>query len=708
MWRDLLRRRFVREPAPSTYDGNRALELLRLATGDPDAQFREGQEEAIRHVVDGRGRLLVVQRTGWGKSFVYFIATRLLRESGGGPALLVSPLLSLMRNQMPAAQRIGIRAATINSANTEDWSGIEGRVRADEIDILLISPERLANDRFQEEVLSHVASRISLLVVDEAHCISDWGHDFRPHYRLISRVARSLPANLRLLATTATANNRVIRDLNDVLGPRLQVSRGDLARNSLTLQTVPLLGPAERLAWLDRALRQIDGSGIIYTLTVRDAEMVSGWLKSRGHNVVAYSSRSGEARPLLEADLLANRVKALVATLALGMGFDKPDLAFVIHYQSPESVVAYYQQVGRAGRAIDSAYGVLLSGAEDRDIHNYFIQESFPSQEEADRVLGAIRLAPRGLTEYGLQCRLNMAPHRIRQTLSLLSLESPAPITSEEGRWQITSVRLGSGFRQRAQRLSERRKQEFADMERYVRLPFGRHMQFLVKALDGDPSTVKPPALPPLPTDIDPDLVRSATLFLQGESLEVAPRDKWPAAGMPSMGVSGEIGLELRAEVGRALCTWGDGGWGQVVRHGKYTERRFDDALVTACANLVHDWRPRPEPMWVTAMPSLRHPTLVPDLAHRIADRLGLPFYPALYCRREHAEQKTMANSVHQARNLDGAIGVEAGLMGDGPVLLVDDMVDSRWSLTVAAYLLRREGSGPVWPLVLSTTGKHH
>ena len=327
----------------------RALELLRAGVADPSAEFRVGQEDAIRHVVQGEGRLLVVQKTGWGKSFVYFIATKLLREAGMGPALLVSPLLSLMRNQIAAAKRMGVTAETINSDNQQHWREVEDAIGHDAVDILLISPERLANERFREEVLARIADKVALLVIDEAHCISDWGHDFRPHYRLIQRIIQVLPPNLRLLATTATANKRVMEDLKDILGQNVQISRGDLARPSLALQTIRLSDQAERLAWLAEQLPELPGSGIVYTLTVRDAEMVARWLKSQGINVEAYTSNTGERRPRLEQALLDNKVKALVATTALGMGFDKPDLAFVIHYQAPGSVVAYYQQVGRAG-----------------------------------------------------------------------------------------------------------------------------------------------------------------------------------------------------------------------------------------------------------------------------------------------------------------------------------------------------------------------
>jgi ATP-dependent DNA helicase RecQ len=358
----------------------RAKQLLRLGTGIPGAEFRDSQEKAIRHVVENRGRLLLVQKTGWGKSNVYFIAAKLLREGGSGPALLISPLLSLMRNQILQAERMGVRSERITSDNQENWEEIENKIRNNEVDILLVSPERLANEHFNRGILSLIASRISLLIVDEAHCISDWGHDFRPHYRMIDRLIRNLPENLRLLGTTATANNRVTADLEEILGP-ITILRGDLNRPSLYLQTIRLPQQSERLAWLAAQLDTLPGSGIIYTLTKRDTRIVANWLKFKGHKVESYASNS-ENREELETSLLKNKIKALVATTALGMGFDKPDLGFVIHYQMPGSVIAYYQQVGRAGRALKAAYGVLLSGAEEDEITDYFINTAFPTREK--------------------------------------------------------------------------------------------------------------------------------------------------------------------------------------------------------------------------------------------------------------------------------------------------------------------------------------
>ncbi len=687
------------------YDPIRAQALLRTGSGRADASFRDGQEDAIRHIVDGKGRLLVVQKTGWGKSFVYFIATKLLRESGAGPALLISPLLALMRNQITAAERMGVRAATINSDNMDEWTVVEGKLAKGEIDILLISPERLANERFRTQVLAGIAAQISMLVIDEAHCISDWGHDFRPHYRLLERIVKTLPPNLRLLATTATANNRVMEDLAAVLGPKLEVSRGDLNRTSLSLQTIRLPSQAERLAWLAEQLATLQGHGIIYTLTVRDANQVAQWLKTQGFNVEAYTGETGDRREQLEQALLNNQVKALVATTALGMGYDKPDLAFVIHYQMPGSVVAYYQQVGRAGRALDSAYGVLLSGEEESDITDWFIRSAFPTREEVADVLGALEEESDGLSVPELLSRVNLSKGRVEKTIALLSLESPAPIAKQGSKWQLTAATLSDAFWDRAERLTALRRDEQLQMQNYVRLPFGDHMGFLIGVLDGDPSVVTEPALPPLPTTVDAELVKAAVEFLRRTSLPIEPRKKWPDGGMPHYGVKGFIAPIHQAESGRALCIWGDAGWGGLVRQGKYHDGHFSDDLVAACVKMIQEWSPQPDPAWVTCVPSLRHPDLVPDFAQRLAAALDLPFHMVIAKTDARPEQKTMANSTQQARNIDGSLALNGQPISPGPVLLVDDMVDSRWTLTVSAWLLRKNGSGEVWPLALSQTG---
>jgi ATP-dependent DNA helicase RecQ len=695
----------TRENSNVAYNSKRALELLKTGSGRADATFRDDQEEAIRHVVDGRGRLLVVQKTGWGKSFVYFIATKLLREAGSGPALLISPLLSLMRNQVEAARRMGLRAEAIHSENPTEHSRIEAAFVSNDVDILLITPERFANQNFSTQVLAPVAGQIALLVIDEAHCISDWGHDFRPHYRMLERIVKTLPTNLRLLATTATANERVMNDLTAVLGPKLDISRGDLNRHSLTLQTICMPSQAERLAWLAEQLAKLPGHGIIYTLTIRDANQVANWLKSKGLNVEAYTGETGDRRETLEQALLKNEVKALVGTTALGMGYDKPDLAFVIHYQAPGSAVHYYQQVGRAGRALDAAYGVLLSGDEETDITDWFIESAFPTQTEVAAVLAELEAEHDGLSVPELLSRVNISKGRIEKTIDLLSLESPAPIAKVGSKWQLTAANLSEIFWQRAERLTALRREEQSQMQKYVSLPFGDHMAFLINELDGDPSVVNAPTMAPLSSHVNAALVQEAVDFLRRTSLPIEPRKKWPVGGMPHYRIGSASNIAYQAEPGKALCIWGDAGWGGLVRQGKYHDGHFADDLVAACVKMVREWNPQPAPAWVTCVPSLRHPDLVPNFAKRLAEALGLPFHMVIAKTDDRPEQKTMANSTQQARNIDGSLELNGQPVPSGPVLLIDDMVDSRWTLTVAAWLLRKSGSGEVWPLALAETG---
>ena len=557
-------------------DLGRATELLRIGSGNSSATFRTGQLEAITKVVNGNCRQLVVQKTGWGKSFVYFIATKLLREQGMGPALLISPLLALMRNQIAAAEKMGVKAATINSDNKDNWNDVKQDIISGNIDILLISPERLANQEFIQHVLGHIAENISLLVIDEAHCISDWGHDFRPHYRLIERIIKNLPPNLRVLATTATANNRVMDDLVQVLGLNIDdVSRGDLTRPSLTLQTISIPSQAERLAWLAEQLQKLEGSGIIYTLTIRDANQVADWLKSKGFVVEAYTGDSGNKREDLEDALLKNQVKALVATTALGMGYDKPDLAFVIHYQMPNSVVAYYQQVGRAGRNLERAYGILLSGAEDDKISSFFIESAFPKLNEVQKVLSVLEQSASGLSVSELMDNVNLSKGRIEHTLKILSLESPAPVVKEGTKWVRTAARLNQSFWQRVERLTALRYQEHQQMKEYVNLPFGQHMAFLIQALDGDLNQLTEPKLPPLPESIDSKLIQEAINFLCRSDFPIEPRKKFPPGGLHGYKVKGNIAETYQAQEGRVLSIWGDAGWGELVKQGKYQDGRF-------------------------------------------------------------------------------------------------------------------------------------
>ena len=644
-----------------------------------------------------RGRVLLVQRTGWGKSAVYFIATRLLRNRRLGPTLLVSPLLALMRNQIEAAERLGVRAVTINSSNTEEWREVEERIEADEVDVLLISPERLANQQFRDEVLPIVGERSGLLVIDEAHCISDWGHDFRPDYRRLVRVLKLLPAGVPVLCCTATANDRVVADVTAQLGADFAPVRGPLARSGLRLHALDKPSQAERLTWLASVLEELPGTGIVYCLTIADTERVAAWLRSQGVAAAAYSGDSGnEHRQAVERDLLANRVKVVVATSALGMGFDKPDLSFVIHYQAPGSPVAYYQQVGRAGRALTDSWGILLRGGEDADIQDYFIASAFPAAELAEQVVSLLERTAAVMSEREILAEVNLRPGQMQGLLKILEVEGA--VERDGSRWRRTLSRWTFDH-DRVGAVTALRRTEQQQMLDYIGTDQCR-MRLLRGYLDDhdpDPCGICDNCTGgSLDRAFDPAAVQQAVEFLRKSERIIEPRKQLPDGR--------RIAPEQRLKEGSALARWGDGGWGTLVRAGKQRDGRFDDRLVAAARDLIRDrWRPDPAPEWVAFVPSLRRPELVPDFAHRLARSLRLACKDVVVKVRETEPQKTMQNSQQQYRNVRDAFEIVGGVPS-GSVLLVDDMVDSRWTLTVVGSRLREAGAGPVLPFALADT----
>src|SRR4051794_20150533 len=671
-------------------------ELLTRLAG-PDARFREHQREAITDLVEDRARVLCVQRTGWGKSAVYFLATALLREAGAGPALIVSPLLALMRNQIAAAERLGIRAHTVNSTNRDEWEAVRELLAGDAVDLLLISPERLNNPRFRDEMLPLFAERVGLVVVDEAHCISDWGHDFRPDYRRLRDMLGRLPGGVPVLGTTATANDRVVADVAEQLGA-VRTYRGELGRSSLRLEVVDLPGQADRLAWLATWLPRLEGSGIVYTLTKRDAELVAGWLGAHGIAAEAYSGEiDSERRVELEQRLLDNRLKAVVATSALGMGYDKPDLGFVVHYQAPGSVISYYQQVGRAGRGVEHADVVLLRGIEDRRIQDFFIEQAFPPRELVARVLEALDAAgEEGLSLQALTGVVNLGRGRIEAMLKVLDVEGA--VGRVGSRWVR---RPGSAWAYDADRYAQvtalRRREQMA------MAAFGADGRCLMRALQEELDDPEPRdcgrcavcAGARFAGPLDPALVRQATLHLRSKPIplevkKMAPGDDGAMRKLPD---------DVRAEEGRALARLGDGGWDPLVQAGRRAGR-FDDELVEAAAEAVREWGVAPA--WVAAIPSRRSGELVPGFGRALAERLGIPFADVLARVDERPPQREMANSHQQVANVRGAFAVTAA-PPPGRGLLVDDIRFSGWTLAMVSGQLLGKGAAAVYPLALST-----
>ncbi|WP_449278513.1 RecQ family ATP-dependent DNA helicase [Leucobacter sp. GX24907] len=720
-------------PAPGAAGtAESALELLRRLTGRPEAVFHDGQFEAIRALVDERRRALVVQRTGWGKSAVYFVATALLRRRGAGPTLLVSPLLALMRDQVAAAERAGVRAAAINSATADEWEGIAERLAADEIDVLLVSPERLNNPRFREQQLPQLIERLGLLVIDEAHCISDWGHDFRPDYRRIAALVAELddehrpdgrgraesPRAIPVLATTATANVRVVADVEEQLGSDVLTLRGSLARDSLRLGCLTLPSAEDRLAWLVAHLGEMPGSGIIYALTVSAAEDTAALLRETGYEVAAYTGRTDpEERERLEAGLKANEVKALVATSALGMGFDKPDLGFVVHLGAPSSPVAYYQQVGRAGRATDRADVLLLPGREDAAIWHYFATASMPDPERVSRVLAALGDDP--LSTPALEARVDIRRTQLELLLKVLDVDGAVRRVS--GGWVATGHPWEYDA-ERYARIAEARQAEQRAMLAYERGETCR-MEALQRELD-DPSAgpcgrCDVCAGAWYPSEVPESAIGSAAGRLQRTGVPIEPRGMWPTgADRRGVPVRGRIAVEERPETGRAIARLTDLGWGGPLREvfaAGAEDRQIDDRLLDGVVTTLRDWSWEQRPVGVVAMPSVTRPALVSSTASAIA-RLGrLPLLGALDADPSIPVVGPGGNSAFRLASVWNrfSVGAELGeaIRGStqqypgGPLLLVDDLVDSRWSITVAARELRRAGAPAVLPFALASVG---
>lgn len=704
----------------------RAEELLRGLAG-PSARLREDQWRAIEALVVDRSRVLVVQRTGWGKSAVYFIAAKLLRERGLGPTIIVSPLLALMRNQIDAARRSGVAAATINSANITEWRDTEARIRDGEVDVLLISPERLNNPDFRDAVLPSLTRGTGMVVVDEAHCVSDWGHDFRPDYRRIRTLIGELGDGIPVLATTATANDRVVTDVAAQIGVGAGTGaltlRGGLDRESLRLSVVRISDARDRAAWLTTNLASLPGSGIIYTLTVAAAADLAGVLRDAGHEVAAYTGRTDPAeREELESALLDNRVKALVATSALGMGFDKPDLGFVVHVGAPPSPIAYYQQVGRAGRATDDAEVVLLPGPEDRDIWAHFASLAFPAEETVRTVIAALD-PERPRSTPALETSADLGRTRLEMVLKVLDVDGA--VRRVRGGWVATGEPWHYDT-DRYGRLAHARREEEQAMIDYENTT-GCRMSFLRARLDD-------PLLAPdercgrcdnctgirRPAEVDAGAAASVRATLAAPGVEIAPRRRWPT-GMKTLGIPLSGSIDPADPPGRALGRLTDIGWGQRLRDIlRQEDGVVSPEVVRHAVAVLAGWGWGERPVGVVALSLGGHVSLVRSLAAEIS-RIGrLPLLGEVV-RRAGVPEASAANSAYRVAALWDALDFQAAA-GDpldaapspaesavgaappsGPVLLVTDLVDTGWTATMAARALHEQGFGDVLTLAVAT-----
>jgi len=703
----------VQETMEDTALRDRAKRHLRALVGSDQAQLRNDQWTAIEALVAGRRRALVVQRTGWGKSAVYFVATALLREQGAGPTVIISPLLSLMRNQIAAAGRAGIVAVTINSANMQDWAQVHDQVRSGAVDVLLVSPERLNNPGFRDEVLPALAASAGLVVIDEAHCISDWGHDFRPDYRRIRTLLTDLPSGIPVLATTATANARVTSDVAEQLQVAdtqpVLVLRGSLDRESLHLGVIGLPDQPSRLAWLAQHLPELPGSGIIYCLTVAATEQVANFLRANGFQVAAYSGQTEQSDRLqAEEDLLNNKIKALVATSALGMGFDKPDLGFVVHLGAPASPISYYQQVGRAGRGVENATVVLLPGREDKDIWNYFGSLGFPAESDVRETLAELSAAGRPMSLPALEPRVQLRRSRLESMLKVLDVDGA--VHRVQGGWTATGQPWNYDA-DRYARVAETRRTEELAMIGYQETT-GCRMNYLRAQLDDDPGSRGCGRCDNcgglmLGADADSSVVEDARARLSVPGVPVEPRGQWPT-GMASAGVSlsGRIPVVERAEQGRAVGRLDGIGWGSALRDALRADTPDGETPIPlrhAAVQVLEAWPEAAGVDGVVYLESVTRRQLTEHLATGMARYRKVPVLARFELTSDGPPPPSAVNS---AQRLKGVLGrhrlSDPGAVAGKRVLLVDDRTDSGWTLAVAARELRMAGAAAVFPLVLA------
>lgn len=656
----------------------------------PDAKFRDGQFEAIEATLSHK-RTFVVQRTGWGKSLVYFVCTKILREQKKGVTLVVSPLLVLMENQMDAAQKMGLLTDVLNYTTKDRREEILSNLIEGKVDIIFITPETLFKDDVQEAISK---INIGLFVIDEAHCISDWGHDFRLEYSNLVKVIALLPKSVPILATTATANNRVVEDLKTQLGGDVFVSRGPLTRQSLVIDVLNLPDRAKRYAWLLKNINSLPGTGIIYCLTKRDCDYISDFLNKNSINAMPYysSDKDDEMIEQAIANFQNNKIKVIVATIKLGMGYDKGDIGFVIHFQCPSNIISYYQQIGRAGRNLDTAYAILMFGKEDKTISEYFIETAFPKRTDCEKILSIVR-DHNGLSVRSIGYFANIPLREINK--SLMFLRNEEAVFLDNGKYYATA----NQYTYNEEHYHQIQQQKLLELKKMEELFSTKEClsKFIVNCLDDFEAIPCKKCYNCTHKHVGEDFTELeldiALNYLNSIIIPILPRKKWPHEG-----IGEKLTIDFVNEEGIALCKYGDAGYGELVKRGKYVDKKFCDELVGKSASVLKDFVKQNNITTITFVPSLRS-DLVKDFAQRLAKSLKLEFKDLLY-KTPAGEQKLMKNSSFQCNNAFNSFYAQN--VQSENILLVDDMVDSKWTMTVCGYKLIQAGALKVFPFALA------
>lgn len=675
----------------------RAYEILRKLYGK-GADFREGQLEAIEATLKNK-RTLVVQKTGWGKSLVYFLTTKILREQGNGVTIVVSPLLALMENQLEAAMKLGLSCDMLNSTTKDRHEKIIELMKSNILDVVFVTPETLFNPDIQ---LALHEIEIGFFVIDEAHCISDWGHDFRLKYSKLINVIGNLPRATPVLATTATANNRVVEDLKKQLGGDVFVSRGPLTRESLCIKVLFMPDRAARYAWILKNINNLPGTGIIYCLTKRDCDYVSDFLIKHGIKVLPYYSDDSKKEQLQETieKFQKNEIKAIVATIKLGMGYDKGDIGFVIHYQCPSNIISYYQQIGRAGRNIDKAYAILMFGQEDKQINEYFIETAFPKKEDCEKVLKVLREHD-GLKKSDIKSFVNIEKKEIEKVLMFLESESVIFIEKNKIYASPKDYTYNEEHYNEVKLAKRKELQQMTDLLNTKEC----YSKFIVNCLDdfsakdcGRCSNCLKESV--FDNNLALEDLESASKYVKGLIIKFSPRKQWP-----NKNFTGKITMERINEEGIALSKYGDAGYGELVKRDKYEKKQFCDELLGKSAEVLKNIVKDNNISALTYVPSLGS-EMVKNFVERLAKKLNIDFIETLV-KTSAREQKLMRNSAFQCENAYNSFHIIDKVEVPKNILLIDDMVDSKWTFTVCGYILMENGAEKVFPFALADSSRN-
>jgi len=656
-------------------------------------KFYDEQWETIDMLLRGK-RMLLIEKTGYGKSLCFqFPATQF-----DGITVIFSPLIALMRDQVNSLNEKGIAAKHINSEQTyENNSQVIQDAINGKIKILYIAPERQEN---QEWIEATRKMNLSMIVIDEAHTISVWGHDFRPSFRRIINLVQLLPKDLPILATTATATKRVQADIEQQISGNLTTIRGNLLRENFNLFVIETKSEDEKLLWLAENINKLPGTGLLYTGTRVNTEIYARWFDFVGINSTDYNAGlDGDTRKEIEKGLMSNKWKCVVSTNALGMGIDKPDIRFIIHAQIPASPIHYYQEIGRAGRDGQKTYIILFYNSkkdddgipEDYKLPKAFVDGGRPSIKKYQIVINAVKQEQLG--ERQLMKITNMKQTQIRVIKAdLIEQEIIKEVKfdrSKKYEYQFNAPELDTA------KFNELRNAKLKDLDSMLEYVFTTEprMKFLCEYLGDKPpnkfdncdnSKYKKRTVRPDKSTIEKLTEFRETYF---PTLEVESQSSNITNGVASSyyGVS-NVGATLHR------CKYENGG-------------DFPDFLLKLMLKAFRKTFGDKHFDMIVYVPPTTSGELLKNFAEKISYVLKVPISHKLVKQRETQPQKVFQNGYLKRENVSGAFNyTEPNEINNKNILLVDDIFDSGTTIKEIGKLLTNFGANLIVPLVIART----